>query len=73
MLEEFFKSMGIGVSRFADKAGLSLDSVNQFLVGRRSLGLADSHRFANYFGTSASFWVGLQRAFEDEVDAQRKT
>ncbi|MGB7758013.1 MAG: HigA family addiction module antitoxin [Salinisphaera sp.] len=73
LLEEFLRPMGIGLSGFTDEIGLSLDSVNQLIAGRRSLGLDDARRFANYFGTSVSFWLGLQCGFDDEVDAQSKT
>lgn len=59
LLDEFLKPMGIGVSRFAEEIGLSLDSVNQHIADRRNLESADTRRFANYFGTSASFWVGF--------------
>ncbi|MES1924167.1 HigA family addiction module antitoxin [Salinisphaera sp. T31B1] len=72
LLEEFLKPMGLRVSRFADEAGLALDSVNQLIAGQPNLSLDDARRFANYFGTSVSFWVEFQNSFDDEVEAHRK-
>lgn len=71
MLEEdFMPDYGLTVAGLAEAAGVSRQSINELLRGRRALSPEMSLRLARLFGNSPEFWLNAQRAV-DLWDAQQ--
>jgi antitoxin HigA-1 len=68
--EDFLPEFGLTVSELATAIGVSRQSVNELLRGRRALTPAMALRLARLFGNSPEFWLNAQRAV-DLWDAAR--
>jgi antitoxin HigA-1 len=60
LLEEFLKPLGISQNKLGNDLGVSPRRINEIVHGKRSITADTALRLARYFGTSASFWMGLQ-------------
>ncbi len=68
--EDFLPEYGLSVAGLADAVGVSRQSVNELLRGRRAVSPEMALRFARLFGNSPEFWLNAQRAV-DLWDAAR--
>lgn len=68
--EDFLPDYGLGVAGLAEAAGVSRQSVNELLRGRRSVSPEMALRLSRLFGNSPEFWMNAQRAV-DLWDANR--
>ena len=68
--EDFLGDYGLTVSRLAEAVGVSRQSINELLRGRRAVSPEMSLRLARLFGNSPEFWLNAQRAV-DLWDAAR--
>jgi addiction module HigA family antidote len=68
--EDFLTDFGLTVSQLAEAIGVSRQSINELLRGRRAVTPAMALRLAKLFGNSPEFWLNAQRAI-DIWDAQR--
>ena len=68
--EDFLPEFGLTVSRLAVAIGVSRQSVNELLRGRRAVTPAMALRLSKLFGNSPEFWLNAQRAV-DLWDAAR--
>jgi addiction module HigA family antidote len=68
--EDFLPDYGLSVSSLASALGVSRQSVNELLRGRRALTPAMALRLSRLFGNSPEFWLNAQRAI-DLWDASR--
>src|SRR3972149_11189104 len=68
--EDFLPDYGLSVSRLAEAVGVSRQSINELLRGRRAVSPEMSLRLARLFGNSPEFWLNAQRA-GDLWDAAR--
>ena len=68
--EDFLTDFGLTVSQLAEAIGVSRQSINELLRGRRAITPAMALRLAKLFGNSPEFWLNAQRAI-DIWDAQR--
>ena len=68
--EDFLPEFGLTVSRLAAAIGVSRQSVNELLRGRRAVTPAMALRLSKLFGNSPEFWLNAQRAV-DLWDAAR--
>ena len=59
---------GVTLTELAALIGVSRRTVSQIVNGSRPVSVDVAHRLARAFGTSPTFWLGLQRAV-DEWDA----
>ena len=59
--EDFLPDYGLSVSALASAVGVSRQSINELLRERRALSPEMALRLAKLFGTSAEFWLNLQR------------
>jgi len=59
--EEFLPEFGLSVSALAEAAGVSRQSMNELLRERRALSPEMALRLGKLFGTSAEYWLDLQR------------
>jgi addiction module HigA family antidote len=69
--EDFLPNYGLTVSGLADAAGVSRQSVNELLRGRRGVSPEMALRLGRLFGNSPEFWMNAQRAVDLHDAAQR--
>ncbi|OFW11825.1 MAG: addiction module antidote protein, HigA family [Acidobacteria bacterium RIFCSPLOWO2_02_FULL_67_36] len=60
LLEEFLKPMGIGQVEAARRLEISLNRLNEIVLGKRGITADTALRLARLFKTSAQFWMRLQ-------------
>lgn len=69
LLEEFLKPMGISQNHLALKISVPARRINEIVLGKRRITADTALRLAQYFGTSAKFWLGLQTDYDLDVAA----
>jgi addiction module HigA family antidote len=62
--EDFLPDFGLTVAALADALGVSRQTVNELLRGRRALSPEMALRLAQLFGNSPEFWLNVQRAVD---------
>ena len=62
--EDFMPDYGLSVATLAAAVGVSRQSVNEVLRGRRAVSPAMALRLSRLFGNSAEFWLNAQRAVD---------
>ena len=62
--EDFMPDYGLTVVRLADAVGVSRQSINELLRGRRAVSPEMALRLSRLFGNSAEFWLNAQRAVD---------
>lgn len=60
LLEEFLKPMGISQYRLAKELNIPATRVGDIVAGKRGITADTGLRLSRFFGTSESFWTGLQ-------------
>ncbi len=72
--EDFLPDYGLTVSRLAEVVGVSRQSINELLRGRRAVSPEMALRLARLFGNSPEFWLNAQRALDlwDAAQAIKK-
>ena len=60
LLEEYLKPLGLSQNAVARGLGVSARSVNEIVLGRRSITAEMSIRLGKYFGQAPRFWFGIQ-------------
>ena len=68
--EDFLPDFGLTVAGLAEAAGVSRQSINELLRGRRAVSPEMALRLARLFGNAPEFWLNAQRAV-DLWDAAR--
>ena len=69
LLEEFLKPMGISQNYLAIKIGVPARRINEIVLGKRRVTADTALRLAQFFGTTAKFWLGLQTDYDLDVTA----
>ncbi len=64
LAEDFVPDHGLTVAGLAEALGVSRQSVNELLRGRRAVSPAMALRLARLFGNSPEFWLNAQRAVD---------
>jgi addiction module HigA family antidote len=62
--EDFLPDYGLTVAGVAAALGVSRQSVNELLRGRRAVSPGMALRLSRLFGNSAEFWLNAQRAVD---------
>ena len=60
LLEEFLKPMSLGQVEAAHRLGISLNRLNEIVLGKRSITADTALRLARLLKTSPQFWMRLQ-------------
>lgn len=60
LLEEFLKPMHLGQVEAAHRLGISLNRLNEIVLGKRSITADTALRLARLLKTSPQFWMRLQ-------------
>ena len=61
---EFLEEMSLSQYKLAVDTGIPHSRVTAIIKERRAVTPDTALRLARYFGTSAEFWLGLQKEFE---------
>ena len=72
LLEEFLKPLGIGQAGAARRLGISLNRLNEIVLGKRSITADTALRFARLFKMSPQFWVRLQADWDPHQALRRE-
>ena len=64
LAEDFMPDYGLTVAALAEAVGVSRQSINELLRGRRALSPEMALRLSRLFGNSAEFWLNAQRAVD---------
>lgn len=62
--EDFLPDYGLSVAGLAEAAGVSRQSVNELLRGRRAVSPEMAVRLSRLFGNAPEFWMNAQRAVD---------
>ena len=62
--EDFLPDFGLTVAGLAEAAGVSRQSINELLRGRRAVSPEMALRLARLFGNAPEFWLNAQRAVD---------
>jgi addiction module HigA family antidote len=62
--EDFMADFHLTVSGLADAVGVSRQSINELLRGRRAVSPEMALRLSRLFGNSPEFWLNAQRAVD---------
>jgi len=62
--EDFMPDYGLTVAGLAESVGVSRQSINELLRGRRAVSPEMALRLSRLFGNSAEFWLNAQRAVD---------
>jgi len=67
LMEEFLKPMEISQNKLARAIGVPPRRINEIVLEKRSVSADTALRLAQYFGTSAKFWMGLQSDYDLDI------
>lgn len=67
LLEEFLKPLGMSMNKLADALHVPANRITQIVDGRRGISGETALRLSRYFGTSAEFWLGMQKDYDLQV------
>src|SRR5712692_11451474 len=70
-IREELDERGISAYKLAQGLGLQETAVSQILRGQRRITPRTALRLAEFFGTSAQFWLNLQSAYDLEEERRR--
>ena len=62
--EEFMKPLGISINGLALELHIPVTRVNEIVNERGGITADTALRLARHFGTSADFWMNMQRDYE---------
>jgi addiction module HigA family antidote len=60
LLEEYLKPIGVGQVKAAEKLGVSLNRLNEIVLGKRGITADTALRLAKFLKTSPQLWMRLQ-------------
>ncbi len=63
-LRDELDEMGLSARSLASALDIPVNRVTQILKGQRGITADTALRLARYFGTSAEFWLNLQKMYE---------
>ena len=71
LLEEFLKPMGMGQVEAARRLGISLNRLNEIVLGKRGISADTALRLGRMLKTSPQFWMRLQADWDLQQAIQR--
>ena len=72
LLEEFLMPMGLGQVEAARRLGISLNRLNEIILGKRGITADTALRLARLLETSPQFWMRLQADWDLHQAMQRE-
>jgi addiction module HigA family antidote len=71
LLEEFLKPLGLGQVEAARRLGISLNRLNEIVLGKRAVTADTALRLGRLLKTSPQFWMRLQADWDLHEAMQR--
>src|SRR6266481_8473367 len=72
LLEEYLKPLGVGQVEAARRLGISLNRLNEIVLGKRSITADTALRLARFLKTSPQLWMRLQADWDLHEAMQRE-
>ena len=72
LLEEYLKPLGVGQVEVASKLGVSLNRLNEIVLGKRSITADTALRLGRFLKTSPQLWMRLQADWDLHQAMQRE-
>lgn len=72
LLEEYLKPLKVGQVEAARKLGVSLNRLNEIVLGKRSITADTALRLARFLRTSPQLWMRLQGDWDLHTAIQRE-
>jgi len=73
LLEEFLKPLGVGQADAARRLGVSLNRLNEIILGKRGISADTALRLARLLKTSPQFWMRLQADWDLHLAMERSS
>jgi addiction module HigA family antidote len=70
-LEEFLKPLGLGQADAARRLGVSLNRLNEIILGKRGITADTALRLSRLLKTSPQFWMRLQADWDVHLAMER--
>ncbi len=71
ILADELEELGLSSAELARQIEVPANRISQIIAGRRNVTADTALRLARYFGTTADFWMNLQKTYElDEARAK---
>jgi addiction module HigA family antidote len=64
LLHDFMEPLGLSANALARELVVPPNRITGIINGQRSVSADSALRLARYFGTTAEFWMGLQKDYE---------
>lgn len=64
LLEEFIKPMSLSQNKLAIEIKVPARRINEICLGKRGISADTALRLSLFFGTTADFWLNLQKEYE---------
>jgi len=64
LLEDFMKPLGLSANALAIALHVPVTRISEIIRQRRGITADTAMRLGLYFGTTADFWVNMQKAYE---------
>ncbi len=72
LLEEYLKPLGVGQIEAAQRLGISLNRLNEIILGKRGITADTALRLARLLKTSPQLWMRLQADWDLHQAMQRE-
>ncbi len=72
LLEEYLKPLGVGLIEAARRLGISLNRLNEIVLGKRGVTADTALRLARFLKTSPQLWMRLQADWDLHQAMQRE-
>ena len=73
LLEEYLKPLGVGQVEAARELGVSLNRLNEIVLGKRAITADTALRLARFLKTSPQLWMRLQADWDLHQAIQRES
>ena len=73
LLEEYLKPLGLGQVEAARRLGISLNRLNEIVLGKRAITADTALRLGRFLKTSAQLWMRLQADWDLHQALQRQS
>jgi len=70
--EDVLAPLGMSVNQLAKALAVDASRLNDIVRGRRGISADTALRLSRYLGTTAEFWLNLQKSYELRVARQTK-
>ena len=73
LLEEYLKPLGLGQLEAARRLGISLNRLNEIVLGKRGISADTALRLGRFLKTSPQLWMRLQADWDLHQAVQRQS